>query len=1776
MATISANKDIDYIQKDFDSSLDAMISYANVNFGPGTSANRLWTNFNTDSFSRNWLEIVAFVSDALFFYFDVQATQTYLQTATVRSAVEDIAKQFGFTPATASSASGNATFTTAAAVNIPRGFRVSATNGEQFFLTNAIIAGAAGEFSGTVLQGVINNETFVATGLQNEEFTLSTLGVIRDLNNTNPQDVSPQVKVNGNTYTLVNTFIRQDGSDTAAVKDSLGNVVGGGGRVFTLGKKRDGAEFIRFGDGIFGRKLAPGDNVVVTYRTGGGSAGNIPKDSLVTLVDSLTNVNSVSNAADFSGGSDEQSIEQLRELIPASLRTLERAVAEQDYSDILIANFSEVFAASTEKNDTDPGVDINIYVVPQGNGITKITDNTLLTNRLTSFLELRKMVTVQFQFLDAFGVDTLITLEVFISDTASKTTVTNAINTTITDFFDLSIGGVSGAGIGFAENILLKDIGDLVQEVEGVERFEIKKLTYRPRIDKNILGLVTEYQASQVNIFPNVSESEWLLASAGPVGETVGEVLYNNTGLVAFTYDKPTGQVTYGAEVDLSNVAIGDTFISGVGAEEVSEIICLDDGSGEFEQSKIETVADEQGTKEITEIVTTDALNLGGSYITLRDAAGSVAVWFNVDSLDSEPSHGANRSLEVNVLGTDLSAAVASALAGVVTGDSEFTATVSGAAEETDLTFPAKAAINDADYFLINSANDTNQYYVYFDVTGAAVDPAISGRLPVLVDIQAATTADDVAAAVQTELDLIVDFGATVVTDTVTVTNAADGSTTDASNVTVTGMTILVATQGVNSDTVTVTNTDKASYADIEDGDVSTGFTITVTQQGVNPDTLDGTYFLLYDSAGSVAFWFDIDDSGTTIPAGAAAANRAIEITTVTSNMSANSVAAQVQLAVDGDAQFSASVVADEVTVTDVAVGTRQNVSDGVNPTGFVFSTLIQGADAVTIGGKYWLLNSPNNKGVYYVWYNTGASTDPNPAGASAGIEVSISPGALVNEVADNTASTIDAFSLAEITRIITNDGSSLNGRYFILHETAGSVGFWFDVSGGTSAPTGVADRLVEITTVLATDSADDVATKVAAAVTADASFSAIVSGGADNVVVTGFSAFLTDSTAGTSGFTMSVDQQGVEFNATSDTISKVTVTNVVPGVTLDTRDGDVSFTFNTLTQGTDDEASLTIQGVNNILNTLFLSKNLDISTTVSAAQHGKILNGNTTFNSFRCYKKILAQSTNLSVNSITDNNLDLSAIKGTGSALSARVLLDNSQVFVDGEYATGDYFLVDGSNNIWEIVSNTSNTLITGITSVNDAAISQVAAGAYKIVNKLVGSEILFNGSLFNVQFNSDNTIFSIGAQFPQIGTIGDEFQISTQQSLVGNLGTPVDIISYDDTTNTVRLNGSPDLTGINNTHRLIDSGGQVFNVIAADGRANPSVAYTDDNITDESILTGSGSDSSFAQGFKVTDTDVYTVVSMHLRREGNIVGNLVARIVEDSGGLPDLTKLVAISKSLVVTEVSESTDKVLFSFANPPTLTKDIQYHLVLSGDAGYQSSQDDGTATFSNTGLVGFTFSISSPTSGIASYTSSVDLSSVVPGNFFRDNNGDFFKITAVDNILKTVTVNITATSIPDTTVNSTDDASCYTKDNIHISFDDNSPSYADGAMSTFDGVATWSLFGIRDAIFSVEGPKSIVINSNLTPVVGSGATISTRYYDDNNELSLVIGLSEGTITFASDVNAYGKGTVGGIPNSNVDTFVFRTSRFADDIVNLRLNEIPQITAEDIIVNVFGGVD
>lgn len=549
---------IDFIAKDFNSVVDALITFATAEFGPGTPSNRLWTNFNVDSFSRTWLELVAFVSDIIFFYLDNQSTEAYLASATLRSSVLKIAQQFGFVVPTSQSAGGVATFTTTGPTTIPQGFRVASTGGVPFFTTQAGSRGNAGTLDIPVIQGVQALDAFSAQGLQNEEFLLSSIGIVIDTTNVVSSLRSPIVTVNSVLWSQVETFI-----------DSFGN-----SNVYQISLKDDGTAVIRFGDGLMGRQLTAGDAVQVSYRTGGGTIGNISKNTLTALTDSAANVISVTNALDFSGGSDAVTIDQLRDLIPASLSTLERAVTPQDHADLILLNFPQVAKASASITNTQTGIDLNIYVVPVGNSVTPITGNPNLLASIGAFLRLRKMVTSQIQLLNGFNLALQIQIRAFLNQNATQSVVSSNISAALSNFFNFTSGTISPNGTGptFAQVVKLSDVYNVIASVEGLSRFEIIQMTYKPRVSARSVN-INPLIFSDIQALANAQRIEYFIVTEtvppNVDGSSIGqlEVFQRENFTVSNITDNTINDVTADFSVVNSQGQITGNVIKDVGGQ---------------------------------------------------------------------------------------------------------------------------------------------------------------------------------------------------------------------------------------------------------------------------------------------------------------------------------------------------------------------------------------------------------------------------------------------------------------------------------------------------------------------------------------------------------------------------------------------------------------------------------------------------------------------------------------------------------------------------------------------------------------------------------------------------------------------------------------------------------------------------------------------------------------------------------------------------------------------------------------------------------------------------------------------------------------------------------------------------------------------------------------------------------------------------------------------------------------------------------------------------------
>lgn len=229
-------------------------------------------------------------------------------------------------------------------------------------------------------------------------------------------------------------------------------------------------------------------------------------------------------------------------------------------------------------------------------------------------------------------------------------------------------------------------------------------------------------------------------------------------------------------------------------------------------------------------------------------------------------------------------------------------------------------------------------------------------------------------------------------------------------------------------------------------------------------------------------------------------------------------------------------------------------------------STISNITSAAAINGKWLRLR--DSAGQVAVWFNAGTAA---PTAASLGVNRVISVGPLTGT---ETAVTLTALlsgvidadpqftaSYSGTTVTVTNvelgaiagasDGAtttgftfassvgsastSLNGKYFILRDSAGTVGFWYDTTGITAEPLTGASRNVRISTVASGDNANTVATKTAVVVNNDLSFGATSS--TNTVTVTdALNGPRAAASAGTSGFTVSEITNG--SNGTSELIA--------------------------------------------------------------------------------------------------------------------------------------------------------------------------------------------------------------------------------------------------------------------------------------------------------------------------------------------------------------------------------------------------------------------------------------------------------------------------------------------------------------------------------------------------------------------------------------------------------------------------------------------------------------
>lgn len=117
--------------------------------------------------------------------------------------------------------------------------------------------------------------------------------------------------------------------------------------------------------------------------------------------------------------------------------------------------------------------------------------------------------------------------------------------------------------------------------------------------------------------------------------------------------------------------------------------------------------------------------------------------------------------------------------------------------EVRNVTVTAGSLVPQSSYFLMSAANNVTNYFVWYNVGGAGVNPALAGKTGIMVAITNVMTATQVASATVSAVNTVAgaNFTATSNLSVVTITNDANGEATDSVDVS-TGFNIVTTQQG--------------------------------------------------------------------------------------------------------------------------------------------------------------------------------------------------------------------------------------------------------------------------------------------------------------------------------------------------------------------------------------------------------------------------------------------------------------------------------------------------------------------------------------------------------------------------------------------------------------------------------------------------------------------------------------------------------------------------------------------------------------------------------------------------------------------------------------------------------------------------------------------------------------------------------------------------------------------------------------------------------------------
>jgi hypothetical protein len=231
---------------------------------------------------------------------------------------------------------------------------------------------------------------------------------------------------------------------------------------------------VSFGDGITGKIPPKGeDNIIVSYRSGGGVRGNVKPRVINKVLDKLAEVVTVDNKKAAVGGEGAETLEEAILRARKELKTVYRAVTSADYEHLAMNTPGLKVARAKAIPRYHPGQDIEVpgivtvIVVPLSPYEKPMPSTNFLKN-VYRHLDKHRLLTTELFVIPPRYIEIYVDATVVIKPRYKKEAVEQRVRIELENFLHPITGGIDQKGWPFGRPVYRSELYEVIDGVEGV------------------------------------------------------------------------------------------------------------------------------------------------------------------------------------------------------------------------------------------------------------------------------------------------------------------------------------------------------------------------------------------------------------------------------------------------------------------------------------------------------------------------------------------------------------------------------------------------------------------------------------------------------------------------------------------------------------------------------------------------------------------------------------------------------------------------------------------------------------------------------------------------------------------------------------------------------------------------------------------------------------------------------------------------------------------------------------------------------------------------------------------------------------------------------------------------------------------------------------------------------------------------------------------------------------------------------------------------------------